>query len=434
MKPIFGSTTKTKETDRPSDILSEAQLEGLRNELILTHADLIVRGLLEDKAREELKEVVKEEHAHIVKNNQNLIDYIVQETVGTGIIEEIIKDETVTDIGYNGTELVIEGNDEKYIYRGSQEITDDYIVRIVQKFAAANEKDFTPKNPIFDGKFQNIRINAVHSSSTTSGTTMSLRIVRPKLALRKDNFTNFAPMYIYNFFENVIKFRTNSVISGETGTGKTELQKLLASFIPFKHKIVLIEDVAETFLKEMFPDKDILSWVTSEGISISKFVKTALRNNPRWILVSETRGEEAYEMIQAVLSGHNIITTLHAVNARAIPTRLVNMAKMGYQVSEESLEKDVRRYFDFGIHIERTEYNGEIIRYLSEIVEFNEDGDKTIFEQTFYDGVFKTQTYELSDTIKQRFLDKNITLDFPSNYKSERALNVTDKVESIVLH
>lgn len=305
-------------------------LKNIQESLIQSHAELIVRGLLDPAARDELKQVVMKEHPYEVRGNEDIVEYIVQETVGTGIIEEIIRDETVTDIGYNGTDLIIETNDKKMKYTGNREITEEYIIRIIQKFANANGKDFTPKNPILDGKFGNIRINAVHGQISTAGTTMSLRVVRPQLALREDNFVDFAPEFMYAVFESVIKLRTNIVISGETGTGKTEFQKLLASFIDFKHKIVLIEDTPETFLKEMFPDKDILSWLTSADITITDLVKAALRNNPRWILVSETRGQEAYEMIQAVLSGHHIVTSLHAINARAIPKRLINMAKMGY--------------------------------------------------------------------------------------------------------
>lgn len=410
-----------KEKIKASEILSPQELESVQEALIQSHADLIVRGLLEEEAREELKNVVIREHAHVIRGNEDLVNYIVQETVGTGIIEEIIQDDSITDIGYNGTDLIIESNDVKEMYTGNTEISEDYIVRIVQKFANANGKDFTPKNPIFDGKFKNIRINAMHTTNTTTGTTMSLRVVRPKLALRKDNFSPFAPDYIYRLFEEVVKLKTNIVISGETGTGKTELQKLLASFIPFKQRIVLIEDVAETFLKDMFPDKDIYPWITSPDISITDLVKASLRNNPRWILVSETRGQEAYEMIQAVLSGHHIITTLHAINAKAIPKRLINMAKMGYSVSEEALEGDIRRYFDFGVHIQRVDFNNKIIRYLAEIVEFNEVEDRTIFKQRFVDGKFICETGELSEDLKARFEDDNVTVDFfPENQKHER--------------
>lgn len=396
-------------------------LRNVQETLIQTNSELIVKGLLDPNAREELRFVVIKEHSHVHKNDDELVDYIVQETVGTGIIEEIINDETVTDIGYNGTDLIIESNDVKKKYTGSTKITDEYIIRIIQKFANANGKDFTPKSPILDGKFENIRINAVHKKNSTAGTTMSLRVVRPRLALRKDNFNDFAPDYMYNFFEKFAELRTNIVISGETGTGKTELQKLLASFIPFKQKIALIEDTAETFLKEMFPDKDILSWLTSGDVTISDLIKAALRNNPRWILVSETRSQEAYEMIQAVLSGHHIITTVHAVNANAIPKRFVNMAKMGFIVSDD-LESDIRRYFDFGVHITRVEYNNRIIRYLSEVVEFDENENRTVFKQRFIDGKYEITTGSVSQKLKDRLEEAGIELKFPEDKTQTRYL------------
>ncbi|MFP3326270.1 ATPase, T2SS/T4P/T4SS family, partial [Planococcus sp. SIMBA_160] len=77
---------------------------------------------------------------------------------------------------------------------------------------------------------------------------------------------------------------------------------------------------------------------------IEDLVKAALRNNPTWLLVSETRGQEAYEMMQGILTGHKIITTLHAVNARAIKSRYINMMKMGYQINETSMLEDLSKY------------------------------------------------------------------------------------------
>lgn len=412
---------RSTRVNKNSSPIKPEVLKNVQETLIHSHSELIVKGLLDPKAREDLRFVVIKEHAHVHKNDEELVDYIVQETVGTGIIEEIITDESVTDIGYNGTDLIIESNDIKRKYTGSTKITDEYIIRIIQKFANANGKDFTPKNPILDGKFENIRINAVHRKNSASGTTMSMRVVRPKLALRKDNFHDFAPDYMYEFFEKFVEIRTNIAISGETGTGKTELQKLLASFIPFKQKIVLIEDTAETFLKEMFPEKDILSWITSSDVTITDFVKAALRNNPRWILVSETRGQEAYEMIQAVLSGHHIITTLHSVDADTIPKRFVNMAKMGYTVTDD-LESDIRRYFDLGVHIEREEYNNKVIRYLAEVIEFNEEKSIPIFEQRFVKGKFEIKTGTMSDKLKKRLEKAGIELKLPENKEQTRYL------------
>ena len=78
-------------------------------------------------------------------------------------------------------------------------------------------------------------------------------------------------------------------------------------------------------------------------------------------------------MLQAVLSGHYVVTTLHAINARAIPRRFVNMCASGFKINENAVEEDINRYFDFGVHIKKTVVDGKVIRYLNEIVEFSAD-------------------------------------------------------------
>lgn len=414
----------------PHELIAASEVENIRKALIETHADLVVQGMLDKNVRKQLEKIVRRDYNAQHKGNEAVIEYIVRETIGTGVIEEILQDEKITDVGYNGTELIIETNDSKVKFDTKNfEITEDYIVRLVNKFANANNKEFTSKNPIFDGRFENVRINAVHSQNTApeSGTTMALRVVRPRLALTKDNFEGFAPLFMLDFFRAAALSKSNMVISGTTGTGKTELHKLISGFIPFDHRILLIEDTPETFMKEMFKDKDVYSWVTSEDVSVTELIKAGLRNNPTWIMVTETRGAEAYEMIQAVLSGHSIITSLHATNARAIPARFVNMAKMGYQLDELALLDDIRRYFHFGIHIKKVKYHGRVVRYLNEVLWFDPEGDKTIFKQRFVDGVFYFETYELPQEFIHEMEEAMVSLDFPENFKSERPLD-KDKV------
>lgn len=414
----------------PTQYINAKELENMRDILIQSHAPLVIRGMLDIDARNELADVIRVEFRDQTKGKEFLVKYITRETVGTGVIEDILEnDPTITDIGYNGTDLIVESNDRKYIYTSDANVDDAYIIRLVNKFAHANNRDFTQKNPIFDGKFENVRVNAMYGTNTTSGVTMSLRIVRPQLALREETFFTFAPQYIFDLFKSMVEVKANFVISGETGTGKTELQKMMAGFIPFSQRVVLIEDVAETFLKEMFADKDIYSWITSPDVTITDLVKASLRNNPRWILVSETRGLEAYEMIQAVLSGHHIITTLHAVNAGAIPTRLINMAKMGYTFDEHGLKQDILRYFDFGVHIIRGEYNGKTLRYLNELIYFDEFQNTTIFRQDFVDGKFICQVNDLPDTWLRLLGREN---KIPKEFKKHTMHDRNAKVDKMV--
>lgn len=425
------STIESAETISPQDLITPDELEQVRRSLNETHADLVVRGMLDKSVRERLESVVRKEHKHIHHNNESVVKYIVRETIGTGIVEELLHNNPkITDIGYNGTHLIIESNDEKIILDNDKyRITEDYIVRLISKFANVNKKDFTEKNPIFDGRFENVRINAVHTVNTApeSGTTMALRVVRPRLALTEKNFHQFAPLFVLDLIRVMALTKSNTIIAGITGTGKTEVHKLFSSFIPFNDRIVLIEDTPETFMKEMFKDKDIFSWVTSDRVNVTQLIKAGLRNHPIWMMVTETRGSEAYEMIQAVLSGHSIVTSLHAISASAIPARFVNMSKMGYQFDERALMEDIRRYFHFGLHIKKTKWKNRVVRYLSEIIWFDVDKDIHVFKQRFVNGIFRYEVGSLPEEFLMMMEESGLTsedLRFPpSGFRGEMALD-----------
>lgn len=396
--------------------ISNERLKSIREDLINNYSAEFLEALANDEVRKKLVQIVLKEHGGIFKKDLEVAEYIVRECIGTGIIEKIMQDDSITDVGWNGTKLSVETNDEKYLIEGSRlGITSEYIESVISKYATVNEKAFNTGNPTLDGMYKNVRISAVHEDNSPNGATISMRVARPRLALNQSNFKDFAPDHILDLFEKMVKTKANICISGETGTGKTELQKLLLSFVDDHERIIMIEDVQETHAKELFPDKDIYSWLTTPKRDISHLVKQALRNNPRWIIISETRSSEAYQMLQAVLSGHHIITTLHAISARAIPRRFVNMSAMGYKINEQSVEDDINRYFDFGVHIKKAVIDGKVYRYLNEIVEFNELGSTTVFEQKFISGKFVFEDGQLSESFKERMAEKFITYEFPES-------------------
>lgn len=382
----------------------------------------------------------------------------VDNFIGAGIIPKIQKEyPDVTDISWNGRFLTVATNNRKFVYArlgkssdGQDGVTkpdgspldiidDDYIYKLVNRFANRLGKRFDDQNPKFDGFVDNFRISANHESLTPEGYgyTMSLRISRASKALNRQNFNNFAPISVLNLLTEIVKAHNNIIISGETGTGKTELLKLLIEPIPFRDKIIMIEDVAETHLPEIYPQKDIFDWLTSvsekhdgsgevSGISIEDHVKSALRNQPNWLLVSETRGGEAADMFDSVLSGHNIITTLHAISNDAVPDRFVGMvlqSESGKNRPMEDLKNSFYRYMGFGIHIRRKFFpDGKLLRYMQELVHFsfeslrdpNYMGVNPIFRQYIEqreDGVYRVfQRWPLEETVSQQIrLANNLT-------------------------
>lgn len=371
---------------KKEELVPKETIDGIKNDLLQRYSELYIDAFQKKEGKkEELSRLLQEKYPYLKSDDH--INYVVQEIIGLGIIDELIQQEDVTDIGYNGRDLVVTTNKTKYKVH-DERINSEYIEGVINKFANLLGKEFSVKSPILEGVSGNLRINAVYKNISPSGVTMSLRVAKNKLVLNDHNFRYLAPIELKEFLKDLIAVRANIVISGEVGTGKTELQKYLMQHIPFEHKAIVIEDVAETHATKIFPEKDIINWLTSPKETITQLTVAALRNNPQWIIISETRGAESYEMIQAVLSGHSIITSVHAINARAIPTRLYNMAKLRYQI-DTSLLDDINRYFNIGIHIKKHEENGDVIRYISEIVEFNIDDTKTIFKQRVF-GLYDT--------------------------------------------
>lgn len=382
-------------------------------------------------------------------HNRSVAVAYAREIVDLGVIDHLLQEnKDITDIGFNGRFLTVETNSSKYTYglkAGQQKITQDYIRKIVGRFAlreGAEGKSFSKGSPIFNGFSNNIRISATHESLAPDGMTMSLRISKPSLALTHKNWNNFAGENVYNLLMLLVRAHANVVISGETGTGKTELLKLLVSAIPFEDKIIMIEDVAETHLPQLYPRKDIYSWITTaggdvaankqHGVTISDHIKNALRNNPKWLMISETRGAEAYEMFQAVLSGHNLITTLHSISNQAVPRRFVGMSSIGYpNVNEELLEGDFLSYIHLGVHIRKKVVNGRVFRFLDELAEFvprseeHPNGINVLYTQRFdNNGIYHWETGKPSPKLLKLCKDElDFDLEWPVRHGTRKAVD-----------
>ncbi|PRO39485.1 ATPase, T2SS/T4P/T4SS family [Bacillus sp. LLTC93] len=381
-------------------MISDQLIKTIFSEIKQKDPDTVLKAFTDNDARETMKYLIKQDHGTVIDTDEKA-DYVIQEMVGLGVIETITKqDENVTDIVYNGRHLIIESSEkpDPYIYT-DKVIDDDYINSLASKVANATENEFTAKTDILEASIGYLRFTFVHKnrSNTISGkvTTMAIRVSRPNLALNDDNFLEYAPIEMKHFFENAVKNRQSIIIAGQTGSAKTALQKYLVSFMRFRDKLIWIEDSAEGHLDVLFGDtKDTLTWQTGPNASITKLIRTALRFNPTWICPTETRGSEAYEMMDAVLSDHGVITTCHAPSIAEIPRRLINMMKKSFNFDETAMLEDICKNFGVAVHSKKDVLNGRNIRYLSEVGTFNPDGSVNyIFKQNLVNGKLEYTIY-----------------------------------------
>ena len=369
------------------DEMSEATLSADRKSRAI-----LASALTENKAFSAYKTFGNPEYA------QRVLD----ELIGVGLIPKILeKYPSTSDIGYNGKAMYLDTQEGKIPYARAGELPDDvertyfpqltdeefenleiinhsYVERLINRFAMREKTQFTKANPLFNGFSESIRISSTYKDLAYEGVTMSLRITRASLALNDKNFGAFAPKEVSRLLDLAINAHTSVVLSGETGSGKTETAKYMLGFIDKvrgepRDKIIVIEDIFEMQATKLYPEKDILEWQTTNGVSISDHVKNALRNFPRWVIVSETRGAEAKGLLESVLAGSPVITTLHAVNNDAVPSRFTGMVAMAPgEVDLAATKDDFLTYFGLGIHISRRVFsNGKVQRYADEIVKFD---------------------------------------------------------------
>lgn len=201
----------------------------------------------------------------------------------------------------------------------------------------------------------------------------------------------------------------------------TELQKFLVGYIPDSKNITLMEDTPDSHLKVLYPNKTINSWITNTGgedvkshKGFTELLKSALRNNPDWVIISETRGDEARYMVDAAQTDHAIITTLHASGAPMIITRILSMISQGGQdFNEEMKGRDIAEVLTIGVHMYLDRSNNKMNRFIREVVEFTGYGKGGAEYEYLYrvlndynedTGEYTTKT--LVGPVSERFVEK----------------------------
>ena len=345
-----------------------------------TYPEEIKKIYDEEESKMKIKEATEDYlvNTNVVDNVKQTATLVYNDLFGLGIIDEIIQDQSITDISYNGNSLWVQSNLYGR-YLNERQISKEEAYVIIEKIAMQAQKQFNIANPILDVEYETIRINAIHETLSPDGRSFSIRILRSENKI--DEFNMPAEKKVIEFLQKAIESHMNIIISGQTGSGKSELQKYLISSIPKNDKIVLISDNNELKISKIYPEKDIYTWIVKNenfsllNIDFADLIKPALRYNPEWLIISESRGKESFDMINAATTGHNIITTLHAASAYDIPIRLLNMCtEKNINLNEKTLLHNIFQVLDIGIHMQ-TRFNNDktISREISQIVAYVDD-------------------------------------------------------------
>ena len=194
---------------------------------------------------------------------------------------------------------------------------------------------------------------------------------------------------ILELLKSCILAKQNIVFCGEPGVGKTECAKFFSQYIPANERVITIEDNPEWHYREVNPDKDCVELKVGEQMDYTTAIKTCLRLNPKWMMLSESRSTEILKLIEGFSTGVKGMTTLHTDDVRKVPDRMVNMG--GQARNESRMINDIYSFVDMGVLIRRKEMENEdgsrrVRRYIDQICFYERDGQENFCHMIVEDG------------------------------------------------
>lgn len=361
-----------------------------------------------------------------------------------GPLKTYLDDDNVTDISYSNNGQVWLKSLDKGVYRiENPGINNELMEKIAFQCANIMGKTFNMASPLLDSESAELRMNFIHDSIARNGIAAVFRKTPAKIRLKKEKIIaeKYITTGIHDFLIECVKGHCNIIVSGETGSGKTELVKYLASHTKENEKIITIEDTLELHLDVIFPHRDIVAMKTNNIASYSDVLIGCMRQNPKWILLSEVRSAEAVTAVRnSISSGHNILSTIHADKASSIPYRMYSLLESNIDV--EQFMTTIYRYIQLGVHV-RARYDkvtGKFLREVCEVCEFyvtedNKPEYNVIYRKNIDGGeIINSPSPYLVDYLESQGVDlrnkdfENIKIDLP--FENTNNTTVSKTIES----
>ena len=381
------TAAKNADTPTPGGFLQSPELveakvrlhRKLIDELNLSHIEKIPRSQLRHQVHGMIADYVASERLPLNSLELNhFVDEVMDELIGLGPIEPILRDPAVTDILINTHERV-------YVERGGLlervpvRFKDEaHVLRIVNKIVGAVGRRVDESSPMVDARLvDGSRINVAVRPIAIDGPLVSIRKFA-KRALEMDSLLQNGTLSVAmaSVLGHAVRSRLSILISGGTGSGKTTFLNALSGFIAQQERLITIEDAAELQLQQPHVGRLETRPPNIEGrgeIRQRELVKNALRMRPDRIIVGEVRGEEAFDMLQAMTTGHEgSMTTVHANSPRDAIARLEQMVGMaGFPMTESSIRSQIASAIRIVVQLHRFADGKRRVTSVSEVVGLN---------------------------------------------------------------
>jgi pilus assembly protein CpaF len=345
---------------------------------------------------------------------------ILDEIFGLGPLEPLLKDPTISDILVNRFDRVYVERAGKLEITGLSFKDNQHLMQIIDRIVSRIGRRVDESSPMVDARLQDgSRVNAIIPPLALDGACLSIRrFGRDPVTARNmlDNKTLTEPML--ELLSAVVKGRLNVIISGGTGAGKTTVLNVLSGYIPNSERIVTIEDAAELQLKQEHIVRLETRPPNIEGkgsVRMRQLVINSLRMRPDRIVVGEVRGEEAFDMLQAMNTGHEgSLTTVHANSPRDALARIENMVSMAnLNIPERAVRHQIANAVHVVVQVARLSDGSRKILTISEVTGMEGDmialQDIFVFERTGVDESGKVRGVFHSTGLPPHFAERLAT-------------------------
>ena len=363
-------------------ILSAVELEfkqSIHSRLLDTLDLSLISGIEDKEARRQIQVVVQklidEQSVPLsTPTRQQIIKEIEDDVLGLGPLEALLYEPTISDILVNGYNKVFV---ERF---GKLELTpvkfndNNHLIKIIDRIVSRVGRRIDESSPMVDARLRDgSRVNAIIPPLAIDGPSLSIRRFSvDKMGLDDLVDKNALADYMAEFLKAAAQSKLNILISGGTGAGKTTLLNAISNFIPNNERIITLEDSAELQLQlphvlrlETRPPN-----IEGKGeITLRDLVRNALRMRPDRIVIGEVRSGEAFDMLQAMNTGHEgSLTTVHANNARDALARIENMVSMaGLDMPAKAIRKQISSAIHLIIQLSRLEDGSRRVISIQEV-------------------------------------------------------------------